>query len=150
MNSPTDFSGIMDAIKITSVIKYLAALKSSQGFLRASAGFLQPKALCGFQGLICSPSVVQMLTAMLCHRPLQQPGFISETTDLGWEADKGESMALHVSLLFFWWMSSTARLAGSVTCDALADAASGLQIRVSHARPLPLFPVIFWQGRKVS
>lgn len=50
MNSPTDFSVIMDAIKIIPVIKYLAALKSSEGFLRASSGCLQPKALGGFQG----------------------------------------------------------------------------------------------------
>lgn len=110
VNSPTDFCGIVDAIKIVPVIKYLAALKSSRGFLRASPGFLEPKALGGFQGLICSPSVLLMLTAMLCHWPSQQPDLISETTDLGWEAARGESTALHVSLLFFWWVSSTARV----------------------------------------
>lgn len=102
VNSPTDFSGIVDAIKIIAVIKYLVALKSSKGFLRASPGFLEPRVLGGFQGLICSPSVVQMLKAMLCHCPPQQPDFISETTDLGWEAARGGSMALHVSFLFFW------------------------------------------------
>lgn len=128
MNSPTDFSGIMDAIKIIPVIKHLAALKSSRGFLRASPAFLQPKALGGFQGLICSPCVVQMLTAMLCHWPPQQPNFIPEIAGLGWEAGQGESTALHVSLLFSWWMSSTARVAGSVASDVQADAASGLQI----------------------
>lgn len=128
VNSPADFGEIMDALKITPVIKYLAALESSQGIVRALPGFMQPQTPRGSQGLFCSPGVVQMLMAVLCHQPLRQPDFLSETADLGWETNKGESLALHVSLLFFWWISSTARLAGSVTCGALADAASGLDI----------------------
>lgn len=40
MNSPADFGEIMDALKITPVIKYLAALESSQGIVRALPGFM--------------------------------------------------------------------------------------------------------------
>lgn len=126
VNSPADFSEIMDALKITPVIKYLVALESSQGIVRASPGFMQLKTIHGFQGLSGSPSVVQTLTSVLCHQPLHQPRVLSEIADLGWEANKGESMPLHMSpLLFIWWLSSTA---SSVTCDTLAHAALGLKI----------------------
>lgn len=84
--------------------------------------------------------MVRVLMAVLCHQPLLQPDLLSETADVGWGTSKGESTALHVSLLFFWWVSGTTGLAGSMTNHSWADQLRGLSLpRLSPASPLSDF-----------
>lgn len=70
LSSPADFSGFIDVVKITPVVKYLAAQEPSQGTVRALPGFWQP------QGLACSSNLAQLPAVV-------KQDFASESADPG-------------------------------------------------------------------